>query len=312
LKRIFITGGSGFVGANLVRALLDGDDEVHLLLREESDPWRLEGVLERVTVHRGEVGDLDAVRSALRASRPDWIFHLAVHGAYPTQNDSAQIARTNVAGTANLLNAACEIGFESFVNTGSSSEYGLKDHPPSEDELVEPNSVYAVTKVAATTLCRNAARETGRSITTLRLYSVYGPYEEPSRLIPAMIAYGMQGTLPPLAAPSIARDFVYTADVVDAYLRAARRTTGEAGAIYNVGTGVQTTLGDVVEVAREQFEMTAQPQWNTMDARSWDTTTWVASIDKIRRELGWQPSTDFRSGFRQTAQWYAARKAKSR
>ena len=92
-------------------------------------------------------------------------------------------------------------GVETFVNTGSSSEYGLKDHPPAEDESVEPNSIYAAAKAAATMLCQQAAASDGMNVSTLRLYSTYGPWEDPNRLIPALAVEGLRGEFPPLVAP---------------------------------------------------------------------------------------------------------------
>jgi nucleoside-diphosphate-sugar epimerase len=153
-------------------------------------------------------------------------------------------------GTINLLQACLETGFESFVNTGSSSEYGFKDHAPPENEWLEPNSHYAVTKASATQFCRYTAQQYGVHVPTLRLYSVYGPYEEPTRLLPTLISRGMRGKLPPLVDGNVARDFVYVDDVKQAYLLAAQRTDVEPGAIYNVGTPVPTSIGEVVNIAR--------------------------------------------------------------
>ena len=107
----------------------------------------------------------------------------------------------NMLGTVNLLTACLEVGFTGFVHTGSSSEYGFKDHAPREDEYLEPNSDYAVTKAAATLYCRQIAVDRGVNVTTLRLYSAYGPWEEPTRLVPTLIAKGLGGEIPELVSP---------------------------------------------------------------------------------------------------------------
>ena len=98
------------------------------------------------------------------------------------------MVETNLLGCAALVDACAEVGFESFVQTGSSSEYGYKDHAAREDDLAQPNSHYAITKLAATHYCQLAARLHNLNIVTVRLYSVYGPYEEPTRLIPTLIS----------------------------------------------------------------------------------------------------------------------------
>lgn len=304
-KRVLVSGGSGFIGANLVRRLLADGHDVHLLLRPGQDLWRLEEVVGDLRVHDGDLVDAASVGHVLEATRPAWIFHLAAHGAYPTQTEMLPIVQTNLVGTANLLEAAAAVGFEAFVNSGTSSEYGYKDHAPAEDEWLEPNSSYAVAKAAATTYCRQRARRSGLPVTTLRLYSVYGPFEEPSRLLPRLIAEGLQGRLPPLVNPSVARDYVHVDDICEAYLRAAAART-EPGAVYNVGTGVQTTLAEIVDLARRLLAIRAEPAWGTMPDRSWDTGVWVANPTRIRAELGWSPKLDLEQGMAKTIAWYRA------
>jgi len=235
---------------------------------------------------------------------PEWVFHLATYGAYPSQTDVQQMLQINVIGTANLIHACLETGFEAFVNTGTSSEYGFKDHAPSETERLDPNSYYAVTKAATTLFSRHTARRKGIRIITLRLYSVYGPYEEPTRLMPTLICKGLKKTLPPLVDPDVARDFVYVDDVNRAYLLAATVKEQVSGAVYNVGTGVQTTLRQVVDVARRVLNITAKPKWNTMENRTWDTSTWMADNRYTREMLGWRPQHDLETGFRKTVNWF--------
>ena len=304
MKRVLIMGGTGFVGANLTRCLVADGHEVHLLVRSGHDPWRLEGVRADLRFHRVELTDAEGLGRAVERIGPEWIFHLAVNGAYSWQNDVRQIVETNVLGTINLVEACRGRGFEAFVNTGSSSEYGFKRHAPAEEEWLEPNSHYAVTKAAATMYCRFAAQRHGARIPTLRLYSVYGPYEEPGRLIPTLITHGLDGRLPPLADPEVARDYVHVEDVIDAYLLAATRPGAEPGAVYNVGTGVQTSLREAVGVARRVLGLSAEPRWASMPNRVWDTNTWVADNRRIEGALGWRPRHDFESGFRATVEFF--------
>ncbi len=302
-KRALVTGGTGFVGANLVRRLLRDGHAVHLLVRPGYRPWRIEEIRADVQLHEVNLADTEGVAATLQAIRPDWIFHLAVHGAYSYQTEVGPIVQTNILGTIALVQAALATGFEALVNTGSSSEYGYKDSAPTETTWLEPNSYYAVAKASATLFCRYTAQKEDVRLPTLRLYSVYGPYEEPTRLIPTLIRKGLQGELPPLVNPAIARDYIYVDDVTEAYLRAATQPQAERGAVYNVGTGVQTTLQEAVAVAREVLPIASEPQWGSMPDRRWDTTVWVADSRKLQQELGWRPAYDFEAGFRATANW---------
>jgi UDP-glucose 4-epimerase len=307
VKRVLITGGTGFVGANLVRRLLRDGHEIHLVVREGRNLWRVEDVRGEVTMHVADLVDTDGLQRVIRAVRPEWVFHLAVYGAYSDQRDLDRMVRTNLTGTMNLLNACLASGFEVLVNTGSSSEYGFKDHAASEGDALDPNSEYGVTKASATMYCRHVARSRNVRLPTLRLYSVYGPFEEPTRLLPTVIMRGLGGRLPDLVNPRVARDFVFVEDVVEAYVLAASVAQSTVGPVYNVGTGIQTTLAQVVDFARRTLGIVEEPRWGTMPGRVWDTEIWVADNRKALGDLGWKPLYGFEHGFRRFVEWFQAR-----
>jgi nucleoside-diphosphate-sugar epimerase len=275
-----VTGAGGFVGANLVRRLVAEGAGVVALVRPGSDPWRLEGV------------DVEVVEADVRGRVPrgfDLVFHLAAHGAYSWQEDEGAIRETNVRGTENALDAGRRV-----VVAGSSSEYGLKPNAPSEDEPLEPNSPYAAAKAEASTLAL------ARGAVVLRLYSAYGPWEEPDRLIPTLLARGLAGELPPLVSPRVARDFVHVDDVCEAFVRA---TEAEPGRVYNVGSGRQTTVEEVVRAARRLLDIDTEPAWGSMPDRRWDTETWVANPERIRAEFGWEARIDLDEGLARMLEW---------
>lgn len=277
---------------------------MHVVLRKAHNQWRVEEIRGQVTVHEADVADADSLNRAFASARPEWVFHLAAYGAYPEQKDAPRMIATNVNGTFNMLAAAERQGFESFVNAGTSSEYGYKDHPPAEDELLEPNSLYAVTKAAATNLCRMTAQARDLPIRTMRIYSAYGPYEEPTRLVPALVVRGMAGELPPLVNPDIARDYIYVDDVCEAFVLAAATPNQPPGVVYNVGTGVQTKLKDIVEVTRTLLGVAAEPRWGSMAQRSWDTNTWVSNPTRLEEQLAWRPRRGLEDGLRETVEWF--------
>jgi len=305
MKRVLITGASGFIGANLTRRLLRDGYQVWLLLRENHQPWRVEEIVSACHVVPGDVADRDAVGRAFADARPEWVFHLAAYGAYSSQTGFERMAAVNLLGTAALLDASVESGVECFVQAGSSSEYGYKSEAARERDLLEPNSHYAVTKAAATHYCQFSARKSGMKAVTLRLYSIYGPWEEPTRLIPGLLIHGLQGEFPPLVSPLTARDFVYVDDAVDAFIRVADSHL-PAGSIYNVASGAQTTLEQVVSEARQLFGMTTEPDWGSMPARAWDTDRWVGDASAIQNATGWRAETNLREGLTRTLHWLQA------
>jgi UDP-glucose 4-epimerase len=278
--RTLVTGAAGFVGANLVRRLVADGGHVVALVRQGSDAWRLDGV------------DVGVVEADVREGVPDGfdvVFHLAAHGAYSWQEDEEAIRETNLRGTENALAAGRRV-----VAAGSSSEYGLKPHAPSEDETLEPKSPYAASKAEATALA------VAGGAVVLRLYSAYGPWEEPNRLIPTLLVRGLAGELPPLVSPSIARDFVHVGDVCDAFVRAANARPGR---VYNVGSGRQTTVEEVVDAARRLLALEVEPEWGSLPDRRWDTETWVANPQRIRHELGWEAGIGLDEGLERTLAW---------
>jgi dolichol-phosphate mannosyltransferase len=304
-----ITGAAGFVGANLVRRLLADGREVIAQVRPGTDRWRLAEAADRVRFVEADLRRRDEAAGLFAGGGVERVFHLAAHGGSSWHTDPVAIAESNFNGTVHLLEAALDAGVRAFVHAGSSSEYGFRDHPPAEDEAPEPNSHYAVAKTAATLWCRHAARTRGKGtrIATLRLYSAYGPWEAPGRLLPTVMLKGLAGELPPLVHPDVARDFVHVDDVTEAFVRAAERDGPEPGAVWNVATGRQTTIRDVVAFARAEFGIRQEPAWGTMPDRTWDTTCWVGNPARAARDLGWTPRVAFADGFRGFARWFRDR-----
>lgn len=304
MRRVLITGGSGFVGANLARRLLRDGHQVHLFLRPSHQPWRIREISGEVRTHAVDLIDREAVASAVSSIRPEWVFNLAAYGGYANQTSLPRMVDVNLTGCATLLDACARPGVEAFVQAGTSSEYGRKDHAASEEEPLEPNSSYAITKAAATHYCRLAARKFGINTVVVRLYSIFGPYEEPTRLIPTLIAYGLRGQLPPLVSPRAAHDFVYVDDAIEVMLRAAASAPAAPGDIYNVCTGVQHDLASVVALACRILRVTAPPRWSSMPERPWDTEVWTGSPLRLRQRLGFTCATSLEQGFQRTLEWF--------
>jgi nucleoside-diphosphate-sugar epimerase len=301
-KRVFVTGGSGFVGACLVRSLLERGHDVHTLLRPASRSWRLAELVDQLTVHRADLTDAAGVAAAVRTAQPHAVFHLATHGAYESQADARAILSTNVLGTLNLLEASAAARVALFIATGSSSEYGFKLEPMREDDRLEPNSLYAVAKAAQTHLCGLWAKKWPMAVVVFRLFSVFGPWEEPTRLFPTLIRRARAGLPLDMVSPDTARDFVYIDDVLRALLDlpAIAQLRGD---VLNLGTGIETTMRTAVATVTELLASRSEVRWGAMPARHWDSARWSADVSRAKALLGWEPHYSLRDGLMRMAAW---------
>ena len=303
-KNIYlITGASGFVGSCLLRKLVEKEARVHIILRKNSKTWRIKDISDKVNVHTGDLSKFNEVQQIVNKVRPTIIYHLASYGAYPYQKNVEKILKTNIFGTLNLLKAAADHQYKLFVNTGSSSEYGFKKKPMKEADLLEPASYYAVTKCTQTYLCSHMANESHKPIVTLRPFSVYGPYEEPSRLIPTLLKTLYVGEKMSLVSPHIARDLIHVNDMVDAYLK-IKELQRYPGMVFNIGTGIQSTIKQIVKTAFKVTDKKITLEWGRMKPRSWDTTNWVADISLAKKLLSWEPKYNLSRGLYNTWEWF--------
>lgn len=301
-KKIVITGASGFVGSNLTRRLIALGHDIYLLLRPNCQTWRLNDVLSHVGTRFVQFQDIESLYITLNEIKPDWIFHLACHGAYSWQTDWREMVETNLLGSINMMECASRLGVSAFVNSGCFSEYGNASGAAPESQNADPQDYYALTK-SAQTLTTHVSFKRKIFLPTLRLYSVYGPWQEPLDLIPNLILYGLKNTLPPnLESPSSPLDYVYIDDVVNAYLNAAEKPPGrDLSPIYNVGTGTTTSMKELVDISINEFGLKAK---NKISVKTDQDTQTGANITKIRKSLDWYPSIELEVGFKKFTTWF--------
>lgn len=305
-SRILITGANGFIGANLVRrAIKNKDNEVHVITREGSNLWRLENILpnERFFRHQADISDLAQLREIFQETQPDFIYHTAAYGGLPSQKDKLDMIKTNIIGTVNLLEASLETDYTYFINTGSSSEYGEKKSPMKESDLLEPNSEYGVTKSAATLYCRNFSQKNRKPIVTLRLFSVYGYFEDRRRLFPEVTLSRLNNMRLVIGKPDSVRDFIFIEDVLDAYEKFTEIGEVFYGEIFNIGSGEQHSVGEVVTEISKICGNEAETTRDKSRERDYDSLNWVADIKKIK-ELGWSQKFSFHEGIEANIRWF--------
>ncbi len=300
---IFVFGASGFIGVNLFHEIFKLRKDCYALTHDATRAWRLKTLdVPFENVVHCDILSKNSVKEVFEKYQPRTIFNLAAYGAYSKQNNVNLIYETNVVGTVNLLENCSPDSV--YIHAGSSSEYGFNCTAPGEDDRVEPNSHYAVSKVSAAYLLEFYAKTKGLNTLNLRLYSIYGYWEEPDRLIPRLVEKARHGELPSFVSPDISRDFVFIDDCLDAFVMSALGVgASNRGKSYNVATGQKTTIGELVAVTQELFDLEVEPVWGSMTNRKWDLADWYGDPANIQADLGWRAATSLAEGLTKTKNW---------
>jgi len=308
-RRALVTGGAGFIGSNLVRALLERGDSVRILdnfstgLRDN-----LAGLEDDVEVVEGELRSYERVHNATRGV--EVVFH---QGALPSVPRSIQDPLTtnavNVEGTLNVLLAARDEGVRRVVFASSSSVYGnTPPLPQREDAAPNPIAPYGVAKLAAERYCSTFSRVYSIETVALRYFNVFGPRQNPLSEYAAVVVKFIHlvaagEPLPIEGDGETSRDFTYVANVVDANVRAAD-ADGVNGRVLNVATGGSHTVNELADTIGELLERPVDKRYG--DPRPGDIRRSQADISQARELLGYEPEVGFEEGLRRTADFLLA------
>jgi UDP-glucose 4-epimerase len=296
-----VTGGAGFIGSHVADALLARGDEVHVL--DNLSTGKREKVPDGATFHEGDIR-ADA-RALFDRVRPEVCFHLAAQADVETSVERPDYdADVNVVGTVRLLEAARARGTQVVFTSTGGALYGECDGPAPETAPRNPISPYGISKLAGEEYLAGWNRLHGTRHVSLRLGNVYGARQEA----------GLEGGVIAIFLERLAagepmrifgdgqqtRDFVYVGDVVRALLAAV----GRDGGVYNVGTGIETTVNALHALCRQVTGAAAEPEYGP--ARPGDVRRSVIDPGRARRDLGWEAETTLEHGLRETWEWTRA------
>jgi UDP-glucose 4-epimerase len=295
-----VTGGAGFIGSNLVRALLDRGVRVRILDNfSTGNRGNLAGLEDEVEIVEGELRSYERVHAATRGV--ELVFH---QGALPSVPRSVQDPLTtsavNVEGTLNVLLAARDEGVRRVVFASSSSVYGSSGTLPRvETDHVDPIAPYAVSKLAAERYCVSFSRVYPQVETVcLRYFNVFGPGQDPrsqyAAVVPRFIsAVGQGQRVPVFGDGEQSRDFTYVSNVVEANLLAVD-AAGANGAVVNIGTGIPVSVNGLADLVGELTGLPVEREY--FQSRAGEVRDSWADIEAARRVLGYEPRIDLRAG----------------
>jgi len=301
---IVVLGAGGFIGANLYHAFSACRNDVFAVVHRDKG-WRLADVPDHKVI-AVDLNDLAATKNFAETIRPQTVLDCVAYGAYSFEDDVDKIYSTNFQSLVSRVSLLHAHGVEAYVHAGSSSEYGINSAAPLENDVCEPNSHYSVSKVAAANYLRYMGKNCGFPCVHLRLYSIYGPLEDTSRLVPNLLKKVLSGSWPPFVDPRTSRDFVYVDDACRAFVMAAARMHPDLhGESFNIGSGQKTTIEELALLAKKEFSIKDEPRFGMMDSRSWDLPDWYSDPRKAELQLGWSTETPLKEGLLLTSQWIA-------
>lgn len=301
---IAIFGAGGFVGINLLNTILKVRQDVIGISQDHHNSWRfIANNIPRKNRTSIDILQQIPLKIFFNKYKPATIFNLAAYGAYSKQNEYDKIYQTNFVATVDMIEIAKEIGFKVFIQAGSSSEYGLNSCAPAEDSILIPNSHYAVSKAALYQAIKYYGLIENLPIVQLRLYSVYGPWEEPDRLIPVLISKARLGEFPPLVNPMVSRDFIHIDDVISAFILAANQVSNIKGEALNIGTGIKTTIQELSKTVKEIFNISTNPEFGKMPNRKWDLEEWYSNPELMNKKLDFKAEISLKKGLLDIGKW---------
>jgi nucleoside-diphosphate-sugar epimerase len=288
MKRVLVTGASGFIGTHCLRRLAREDCEIHAVNRSGRGEAGA-----GVTWHAADLRDVDTGLPLIAEIRPTHLLHgawVATPGLYGHSPENFAWLQSTIA----LAAAFGAHGGARFVGIGSSAEYDPDERPCVEDETpIRPATIYGKCKAAAWLAVQAAAQQHGFAAAWGRLFLPYGPGDPAGRLIPSVLAALRAGEPVRTTLGTQQRDFIYAPDAADLLVRLL--LTQDAGA-FNIGIGRATTVRSVVEYLASRCGRPDLPQFGAISLAPGESAVLVADMRKVRERLSWLPPTDLHQG----------------
>lgn len=300
--RCLVTGASGHIGSFLTRLLVQHGHDVAIMVRPQSDLWRIADIISQVHIVRGELSTIDAIAADIKAFAPTTVFHLGWYGVTSAYRDDPRQITDNLYGSLTLLQIAQQAGCTSWIGVGSQAEYGPHSGVLNEDTAARPLTTYGVTKLSTGLLTRQLCQAVGTRYIWLRLLATYGPMDDDRHLIPSVIVKLLDGEIPALTPGEQRWDYLHVQDAAEAIYQVA--IMPEVQGIFNLGSGQVVTIRSLVEYIRDLIDPFLPLGFGVMPYRPDQIMYLQADITRLTQATGWKPRLDLEEGLRQTVQWY--------
>jgi nucleoside-diphosphate-sugar epimerase len=298
-----VTGGNGFIGSHIIRRIAAHEAYVVVIVRENSNLWRLEQEINNIEIVKLDLLDKNELISCIKEFKPEYVFHMAAYGVDQRNNDHIEAINTNVIGTINLLEALSGVGCRKIINAGTGMEYGCFEGQITEHTRLKPNNIYGSSKAAAALIAHQIAKEMNMNIVTLRPFGIFGEYESHSRLFAHIILSILKGTDIKLTGCEQYKDYTYVGNIVDGFLMVALDENLQ-NEIFNIGSGDSYQLKYYIELILNCLGTDNRPIFGAVPYRAHDLCEVNPDISKIKRLVGWEPAVSLEDGIRKTVRWF--------
>ena len=299
MNRVFVTGASGFVGSAVVRSLVAQGREVAVLLRASSSPQRLQGCLDRLRVVRADLQGVEAVAHDIADFAPDAVLHLGWEGVKGADRNSP-VQASNIASSLALFRIAADCGCQAFVGMGSQAEYGPAPGKLDESAPTRPTTVYGAAKLSTCLMLDRLGAANGQPFAWLRLFSSYGPGDDPSWLLQYLARMLLSGQRPALTAAQQVWDYIHVDDVAGAVIAAM---DSRAQGVFNLGSGRAHKLEHIITTLRDLVDPGLPLGFGEVPYRPDQVMHLEADIGRLAAATGWRPHVPLDTGLRQVVDW---------
>ena len=300
--RILVTGGSGMVGSNLIPRLVSEGALVYAFARPSTQFSNLDLGKDQVMVMEGDITDRASLDVAVNQVRPEIMFHLASTPFNQVNLNSQRHMDVNAIGTLNLLESAKQISGVKVIFTGSIAAYGGGSNLH-EDLPMLPSTLLGASKACASILIGTYARLYNLNTVELRLFSPYGPWENPTRFIPHVITSALLGNDISMTSGVQERDYVYIGDVIDALVTSAMVAI-PSGSVLNIGSGVGTPIRCMAKQILKIMGNPVNLSLGSVTTRDDEIMEMSADITAAKNTLNWEPKTTLPDGVKKSIDWF--------